>query len=308
MRDGWYANNPRVTRGVSALKHPQDIITEYDIFTPEELKHLPFNAEFITGTGMGGFAGLLLAPAGPSSIIISLERSLQQEPFSRAEIEVIRRVVPHVQRAGHLALKMSESHMEGVLDGLEMMACGGVLLDGLGRALRINNKAEATIRKGGLSLFNKQLSARDRQADIALQRLIGSALRSGSPHDGTLQHPIVIPRPFQCPLIVHVAPVVGSARDLFQRGKAVLMLVDPDEHRQPAEPILQQAFGLTPAEARIAIALAAGGDLTEIARSSQIAIGTARTQLKAIFAKTGTHRQGELVALLGRFAMPLSGP
>jgi DNA-binding CsgD family transcriptional regulator len=81
------------------------------------------------------------------------------------------------------------------------------------------------------------------------------------------------------------------------------MIVDPDEHREPVEPILRQAFGLTPAEARLAVGLAAGRDLTEIAHAFGVEVGTARTQLKSIFAKTGSHRQGELVALLRRFAL-----
>jgi DNA-binding CsgD family transcriptional regulator len=36
------------------------------------------------------------------------------------------------------------------------------------------------------------------------------------------------------------------------------------------------------------------------AEELKIARGTARNHLKAVFAKTATHRQGELVALLSR--------
>ena len=101
-------------------------------------------------------------------------------------------------------------------------------------------------------------------------------------------------------MMVHAAPVVGSARDLFQRAKAILMVVDPDAQRAPAEPILRQAFGLTPAEARLAAGLARGCDLGQVAAAHRIRAGTARAQLKSIFAKTSTRRQAELVALIGR--------
>jgi DNA-binding CsgD family transcriptional regulator len=302
MRDGWYANNPRVLRGVPALKHSQDVITEQDLFTPDELRKLPFNAEFITGTGMGSFAGLILAPDGPASVILSLERSLYQEPFSRAELATIGRIVPQLQRAGQLALKMADARLEGTLDGLEMLACGGMLLDSIGQVLRLNSKAEAVLRKGGLSLSHKQLSSSDKQANTKLQELIGSTLRFGSSLEATVRGPVAVPRPGQYPLLVHAAPVVGSARDLFQRGKAILMLVDPDEHREPAEPVLRQAFGLTPAEARIALALTRGQNVEEIASTNGVSKGTVRTQLKTILAKSGTRRQAELIALLGRMS------
>jgi DNA-binding CsgD family transcriptional regulator len=61
-----------------------------------------------------------------------------------------------------------------------------------------------------------------------------------------------------------------------------------------------QAFSLTPAEARLASLMASGMSLEDAAEKLTIARQTARTQLKAIFMKTGTHRQSQLVALLSR--------
>jgi len=55
---------------------------------------------------------------------------------------------------------------------------------------------------------------------------------------------------------------------------------------------------LTPAEARIALGIARGDALAAIAKAHGISIATVRTQLKSVFAKTGTHRQAQLVALL----------
>ena len=55
---------------------------------------------------------------------------------------------------------------------------------------------------------------------------------------------------------------------------------------------------MTGAEAKLASPLVSGMALQEIAPQLGIARETARNQLKAVFAKTETHRQGELVALL----------
>ena len=66
------------------------------------------------------------------------------------------------------------------------------------------------------------------------------------------------------------------------------------------EPIdlLRCHFGLTPAEARLALHLVAGETLRSAAVKLSISYETARTQLKNIFSKTGTCRQAELVIVI----------
>lgn len=61
---------------------------------------------------------------------------------------------------------------------------------------------------------------------------------------------------------------------------------------------LGQRYRLTPAEARLAAHIAAGGTVAGYAALSGVAEGTARTHLKAVFAKTGVHRQSDLIRLL----------
>jgi DNA-binding CsgD family transcriptional regulator len=69
----------------------------------------------------------------------------------------------------------------------------------------------------------------------------------------------------------------------------------PDTARLRAE------FGLTKAEARLALRLAQGSSLASAAQAFDVKLTTIRSQLQQIFAKTGTSRQSELVAmLLGR--------
>ena len=61
-------------------------------------------------------------------------------------------------------------------------------------------------------------------------------------------------------------------------------------------------FGLTAAEAKLASLIASGPALDNIAGQLGIARETARNQLKAVFAKTETHRQGEPIALTSQLA------
>ncbi|WP_462119605.1 helix-turn-helix transcriptional regulator [Methylorubrum extorquens] len=61
---------------------------------------------------------------------------------------------------------------------------------------------------------------------------------------------------------------------------------------------MQGLFDLTPAEARVARDIARGLGVPEAAVQAGVTEGTIRSQLKAVFAKTGTSRQAELAALL----------
>ncbi len=62
--------------------------------------------------------------------------------------------------------------------------------------------------------------------------------------------------------------------------------------------LLSQMYRLTPMEAQVAAAIGNGMDVGEIAKSNNTTNHTVRSQLKAIFHKTGTRRQAELVRLL----------
>lgn len=68
---------------------------------------------------------------------------------------------------------------------------------------------------------------------------------------------------------------------------------------------LRQLFRLSPAEAAIAISLASGADLHEIAEERTVKLNTLRSQIASIMAKTNTRRQAELVALVARLESPV---
>jgi DNA-binding CsgD family transcriptional regulator len=79
----------------------------------------------------------------------------------------------------------------------------------------------------------------------------------------------------------------------------VLFVDDPNDTSSPAPTDLySRAFRLTPAEARLAVHLASGASLTEAADEFGVTHNTVRAQLRSIFDKTDTHRQGELVRLM----------
>jgi DNA-binding CsgD family transcriptional regulator len=81
----------------------------------------------------------------------------------------------------------------------------------------------------------------------------------------------------------------------------VVLIKDPqvDSTRSIADFI--KAYGLTQAEARLLRILSNGHGLFEAAQELGITRNTARTHMRNIYAKVGTHRQSDLVRLLYRF-------
>lgn len=103
----------------------------------------------------------------------------------------------------------------------------------------------------------------------------------------------------------HEAPfVLNQAADAIPHDStSLVMLVDLDAHLRPNPFMLQRMFGLTTAETRLALLLANGDLPVDVARKLHLSRSTVRSQLSALFAKTNTKRQAELVTLLARVAV-----
>ena len=96
-----------------------------------------------------------------------------------------------------------------------------------------------------------------------------------------------------------VRAVPGTILDPLQRTVAFYLLIDVEE-RLRHDPVDRLALErrLTPAETRLARCLASGATLRNAAEQLGVSINTVRSQLRQIFAKTGTSRQAALMRLL----------
>lgn len=83
---------------------------------------------------------------------------------------------------------------------------------------------------------------------------------------------------------------------LMPSEACVLLIIRPLLMNVEPSDLLRERFGVTAAEARLALDLVTGDALAAVARRRGISYETARTQLKSIFAKLDVHRQSELVA------------
>ena len=108
--------------------------------------------------------------------------------------------------------------------------------------------------------------------------------------------PIVVNRDEAPWLLVEAMPVTAFGSDLFSSGRLILLLTDLRSPLRPDATQFCAAFGLTAAEAKMAARLASGVGIDAAAASLGVSRETARSQLKAVFAKTNTRGQAELAA------------
>lgn len=166
--------------------------------------------------------------------------------------------------------------------GLQPMVCGpdGALL----------HEAEP-LRPGPLRLSAGRIAAVARDDDAALRTALREAVVSGR------DRVLVLGRDSETPAVVDVLPPLAGHGHRFRPYAVVLLRGRVADGAQRA-PILKQLYGLTAAEASIALAVTEGAPLGAIAARRGVAASTVRAQVKTIFAKVGVGRQVELVQRL----------
>ena len=148
-------------------------------------------------------------------------------------------------------------------------------------------------------------TGRLRAADRGSQRRLAELIAGGGAEpEGVVRIPRPSGKPPYLLLRVPVPEDRTGVRDV-RRPCSALVLHDPTAGSSCNTVVLRQLYGLTPAELKVAEGLLDIGSPAEIAARLGRSENTVRTQIKAVFGKTGTRRQAELVKLL--LSLPGSG-
>ncbi|WP_149536786.1 helix-turn-helix transcriptional regulator [Siccirubricoccus phaeus] len=176
-----------------------------------------------------------------------------------------------------------------------------MLTDAEGRLLLANAAAEAMLRRGDrLTLRDRRLlachPADQARLREALRLVAGAPLGDGPRGRIALRCPAGEGLP--CLAVLAPAPALPVDEIGLPRPAVLLMLTDPETGPDPAA--LREVFDLTPAEARIAAAIARGLPLRAAAGEAGVAHSTGRSHLRAAFDKIGVRSQSALAAVLAR--------
>jgi DNA-binding CsgD family transcriptional regulator len=180
---------------------------------------------------------------------------------------------------------------------LDMLDSALVIVDDEGRVEYRNRVATALLANphGGLALARGVLTAKARQMREGLAQAIGLACNEFQPSGLCLPQPGV---PAERWLRLVVAPIYFGTSG--RASRAAIWILNTAAPGLPSEELLGALFGLSRAEARLALAVLMGRSAAEHARHAGVGIATIRSQLHSIFSKTGVRRQAQLVALLSK--------
>jgi DNA-binding CsgD family transcriptional regulator len=305
LRGGWFApeRNTRMARCMALVQRGRrGIITQQDAFSPEDLARDAFQHEYIQPNGFSSFAGAILAQAPGLALPVSLERAVGQDPFQRDEVGLMNQLFSHLRAAGDLAVRIGMASTQQMADAFSTAGHPIALLGRDGSIIHMNARFERLVGDG-VCVRAGRLGSWQSDADRALAAAIGKAVHFEGTKRGPLTSVVLPRRNGLRPLVAEVVPVVGLAHDALHLVAAIVTLTDLEAAgSSPSEAVLEQAFGLTPAEARLASQIAAGKTLADIAMEEGSARETLRSRLKSVFHKTGTGRQAELTLLLSRIA------
>ncbi len=277
-------------------------VTISEFLPQEQFQSSEFNQLFLKPTGTRYILGVDFRASGDMRARFRVSRSESSRDFGMEERAICTLLLPHLRQSVEIFAKLSRIASERMLYAgtLNQMAVGTIILDPHGRILDTDRIAEALLKQGdGVASRNGVFSLEDRGAGARLHeaiRKIAAADRAGR----SIVEAIRVERPSgkrDFGLIVKPAPHPAYLDD--QHAAAIVVFIsDPDRHTAMAPAALGKLFGLTPAEASLAVLLGDGLTLDEATHALGTARNTGRAHLRSIFAKTGVTRQTMLVRLI----------
>jgi DNA-binding CsgD family transcriptional regulator/PAS domain-containing protein len=228
------------------------------------------------------------------------------------EIAAAQLLLPHLQRAVAIGRLLEDrtvtDDLVAVLDALRTP----VLVVDARRTIRHANRAAQALLDAGTTLraspspWGPVLTATAPRAAAALADAIARTL-PGLGDARAAQRGIAVPLPVGAEgHAAYVLPLRGRGL-AGADGDTVAVFVAAPRAVVPGDigALATALFGLTTAEARVLVAIAAGRTPTEAAADAGVAPSTVRTHLRHLFDKTGTRRQADLVRLAAALTPPV---
>ena len=272
-----------------------------DLFDDAFAASNPYYRDLLIPYGGRYSACAKLAETEDDVILVGFLSKGSQPPWEPRHRDYFKRIGTHLQEALALHRKLKAVVQHGAVGAnlIERLPRPIAVVDDGRRVTAMNGRFRKLLDDGSVFTGGRLLKCTDPQFERTLA--------------GTMQEMAAVPRPEE--RRARVLPLEKRCLPLFAVSLALLV---PDEtlhafghtaqymvtvHERPTAPhhdvsLWQAAFNLSPAEAKVAAHLFGGRAPKEIAKALHVSPSTIKTHLDALFSKTGTSRQAELVRVL----------
>ncbi|KQM36429.1 helix-turn-helix transcriptional regulator [Sphingomonas sp. Leaf10] len=302
MRDfeeqGWSKHNIRAAR-CRSLSSYAGFVTDQDIATPHELETLPIYTEFLRPRSLEAGAGTTIQGIKMDGLMITLE-GFDGYFKAREAVAQLDQLRPHLARAAAISARMKMEQATAATDALAAIGSAAAVLATDATIVSANSAFSALVASS-IGDRTGRLTFSQPGVDVELSNALAAA-NSG------IGRSIAVRRAGQAMFVIHVAPLLRSAQDVFSVGAALAVIDVPGRSAFLDVQTIRSLYDLTPAESKVACLVAEGRTPAEAAKSLGVSMETIRTHLTRTYAKTGTERQAglsiQLRSLTGRLPNP----
>jgi DNA-binding CsgD family transcriptional regulator len=244
-------------------------------------------------------------------------RRASDPPFGPEDIARFHLYLLHFREAMRCAARVrrAEAQAHVFSEIFDRLRVATVVTDRFASVRYANGSAEALLGEGngivpshGNNLM-AMTGAATARLHAAILKVLSDAADGGAAGDGAAgptNSLVRLPRPDQASdLIVSIAPVGGRGRDrVGHQMLAVLFVLDPERRYEGDGEALQRLFGLTDAEASVALGIAQGHSARDISGMNGRAYETVRSHLKSVYEKTGARSRADLCSIVHSLVVP----
>ncbi len=244
-------------------------------------------------------AGGVVAKDSELVSLVSVQRPRRKGHYTQRDLDALQLLMPHLDRATRIHSRLHK--LQSGIQAIDSLSIGIVTVTAKGKVLFANEYARGILsRDDGLSLGQGGVLVAAIPQRQALALLITNASETSAGRGLHAGGALAIERPSgKASYQLLITPTRTKALAVSsERPAAIVFIGDPSQGSRPAQDLLRIFYDLTPAECRVAILLADGCALTEIAEKLGVSRNTLKSQLASIYGKTETRRQAQLVRLL----------
>lgn len=282
------------------------LITCREHFDDEYVARNDFYQRFLIPCGARYSYGAKVAEEDGAPVVVMMRHGDNRPPLTEEERVAIEDEIWHIEQAFKMRDELGVSNgLDLDLPLLERVRQPVVVLDANRRIVYRNSSGAEVIERGDpIEDRSGLVACIDQESDSQLATMLrgltmgealGKSRASWNRQSLWLKHADGENRVLATLTSLRSKPL---ARAFGQLPLALLTLFEPGLEKDIDCDALIEMFSLTRAEARVAARLVSGLSVQEIAREFGVGVTTVRSQLKALFEKTGTRRQAELVRLL----------